>query len=345
MRPFGLDLSDAMIRLIVLEKKRKQWRVPIRAEIAVPEGIIVDGLIKNPGAAVDLLKELMAAAGSKQRQAIIALPERHTFIKQFPLPLDHGGSDEEAVHTEASQHLPYTWEEIYYDWKILGQTDTLGQQRIVFAAAPKTLVDSYLSVLDQAGIQAISLEIESVAVAQASFRSTESGTHLLLDLGRTRSTVILLQDGVVIFSATVRYAGKELNRFIADRLRITLTQAERAKVIFGVDQARGKGVLAKVLAPHLDVLVEKINDVLNFYQEHVVDHPPISTISVTGSGALLRGIDQALTARLGRPVVRRPSWVVEQLHLKDHQSLGELPYTYATAFGLALENVDDHAAT
>lgn len=333
-----------MIRLVVLEKRRKQWRMPIRAEIPVPEGVIVDGTIKNPGATVELLKELMAAAGLKQRQAIVALPERHTFIKQFPLPADHVGSTDEAVHTEASQHLPYTWEEIYYDWQILGQPDTLGQDRIVFAAAPKVLVDSYLSVLDQAGIQTTRLEIESVAVAQACFRAAETGTHLLLDLGRTRSTVILLQDGAVIFSATVRYAGKELNRYIADRLRITLSQAERAKTIFGLDPKRGKGVLAKVLAPHLGVLVDKINDVLNFYQEHIVDHPPISTIGISGSGALLRGIDQALSKRLGRPVTRRPSWVYDQLHINDRQPFAELPYTYATAFGLALENVLDHAA-
>src|SRR5512146_1708984 len=110
MRPFGLDLSDAMIRLVVLEKKRKQWRMPIRAVIPVPEGIIEDGLIKNPGATVELLKELMAAAGLKQRQAIVALPERHTFIKQFPLPTDHLGVNDDTIHTEASQHLPYTWE-------------------------------------------------------------------------------------------------------------------------------------------------------------------------------------------------------------------------------------------
>lgn len=343
MHPFGLDLSDAMIRLVVLEKKHKQWRMPIRGEIPVPEGIIVDGVIKNPHATVDLLKELLSATGLKKRQAIVALPERHTFIKQFPLPSGHVGTVEEAVHSEASQHLPYTWEEIYYDWQTLGSPDTLGQERVVFAAAPKSLVDSYLSVLDQAGIQTARLEIESVAVAQACFKPTEIGAHLLLDLGRTRSTVILLQDGIVIFSATVRYAGKELNRYIADRLRITLPQAERAKTIFGLDPKRGKGVLAKVLAPHLDILVDKISDVLSFYQEHVVDHPPIKTISISGSGALLRGIDQALSERLERPVTTRPSWIFEQLHIKDRQAFAELPYTYATAFGLALENVLDHA--
>lgn len=343
MQPFGLDISDAMIRLVVLEKKRQGWRMPIRAEIAVPEGIVTDGEIKNPGTLADLLRQLVAAAGPPARVANVALPERHTFIKQLMVSADQPDALEQAVQTEASQHLPYVWEEVYHDWQALGPPDSDGRRQILFGAAPTSLVDSYLSVLDQAGIEAARLEIESLAVARACLPDSETGTHLLLDLGRTRSTVILVHRQAVIFSATVRYAGKELNRFIADSLHLTLPQAERAKAIFGLDPERGKGILRKVLAPHVDVLVAKIKDVLAFYQEHVTDHPPISSVGITGSGAMVRGIEQALSTRLERPVVQRAAWVYAKLNLNDRQPAPELPYTYATAFGLALANFADHA--
>lgn len=343
MTPFGLDISDAMIRLVVLERKRREWRMPIRAEIPVPEGIIVDGEIKNPGATVDLLRQLLSATGPKLRQAIVALPERHTFIKEFSLVSNDITNLEQAVHDEASQHLPYAWDEVYHDWQHLEGTNALGQHRVLLGAAPKTLVDGYLTVLDQAGIETVRMEVESVAVARATIRPEEKGTHLVLDLGRTRSTIILLHEGIVIFSATIRYAGRELNRFIADSLKITMNQAERAKSIFGLDPRRGKGILKKVLSPQLDILVSKIHEVLDYYQEHIVDHPPLSSIAITGSGALLRGIDQALAASLDRPVTLRPAWIYEQLHVHDRQPFAELPYTYATAFGLALENFEDNA--
>lgn len=343
MAPFGLDMSDAMIRLVVLERQRRTWRMPIRAEIPVPEGVIVDGTIKNPGAVVEVLRELIQAAGPKLRQAVVALPERHTFIKQFSLSGDTHGNLADTIKAEAEQHLPYTWDEAYHDWATLRQTDSLGQLQILLGAAPKALVDSYLSVLDQANIEVVRFEPESLALSRACFRADETSAQLLLDLGRTRSTIILVHDGVVLFSATVRYAGKELNRFIADSLHISLTQAERAKSIFGLDPGRGKGVLGKVLSPQLDILVEKINDVIGFYQEHILNHPPIAAISITGSGAMLRGIDAVLASRLERPVTLRPAWVYEQLHTNDRQPFPELPYTYATAFGLALENFSEHA--
>lgn len=338
MLPFGLDISDAMIRLVVLSRSGRDWRMPIRAEIPVPEGLIVDGQIKNARGTADLLQELLAATGTKLRQAIVALPERHTFIKQFSVSAGPVDRLDDIVHTEAAQHLPYAWDEIYHDWQIVGPATETGEQRILLAAAPRTLVDEYVAVLDQAKIETVSLEIESVAIARATFPASDVGAHILLDLGRTRSTIILVLHGLVLFSATVRYAGKELNRYIADTLHISLSQAERAKSVFGLDGQRGKGVLKKVLAPQLHVLVDKVHDVLDFYQEHFPEHPPLQSISLTGSGATLRGIDLALSELLDRPVTVRPAWIYEQLHIADRQPSPELPYTYATAFGLALEN-------
>ncbi len=342
MSPFGLDISDAMIRLVVLDRKRGAWRMPIRAEIPVPEGVIVDGEIKNPGATVELLRELVKAASSKLRQAIVALPERHTFLKQLTVPAAQPDVLATAIHDEAGLHIPYAWEDIYHDWTLLDHHDNQTQREVIFGAAPKSLVDGYLSVLDQAGIQAISMEIESLAIARASYPPGTVGARLLLDLGRTRSTVMLVQDNAVRFSGTIRYAGKELNRYIADALRITPVQAERAKTIFGLDPSRGKGVLRKVLLNHLSVLVEKITEVSEYYREHIPDHPPIDTISITGSGATLRGIDHELGQLLKHRVELQPAWVYEQLPGHDRQTLVELPYTYATAFGLALVNFDTH---
>ncbi len=338
MLPFGLDISDAMIRLVVLSRTGHDWRMPIRAEIPVPEGLIVDGKIQHPDATADLLRELILATGTKLHQAILALPERHTFIKQFSVSAGPAHQLDDIVHAEATQHLPYTWEEVYHDWQVVGSPTDAGQQRILLAAAPRTLVDDYLNVLDLAKIDAVSLEIESVAIARATFPANDDGAHLLLDLGRTRSTIILVLHGLVLFSATIRYAGNELNRYIADTLHINLSQAERAKSVFGLDEQRGKGILKKVLVPQLQVLVEKIHDVLDFYQEHFPEHPPLQSIDLTGSGAVLRGIDTALSELLDRPVTIRPAWIYNQLHIADRQPAIELPYTYATAFGLALEN-------
>lgn len=339
MRPFALDLSDTILRLLTLEKTRNAWRLPVRAEIAVPEGMIVDGEIRQGPAVIALLKDLIKASGVKERQVIVSLPERHTFVKLISVAVADGGDRQQAIKDEATLHLPYSWDEVYFDFYQLPKKNSHGQIQVVFGAAPRAIVDSYLAVFDAAGLEVINLVIESLAIARAIISPTAAaGTFIILDLGRTRSTIILVNDGVVQLSATVRYAGKELNRYIADELKITIDQAERAKTIFGLDPKRGKGLLRHVLAPHIDTLAEKIKEIEDFYVEHFIDTKPVSAVYLTGSGAMLRHIDTELQSRLQQSVHIQPSWVVESARRADDSIDPATAYTYVTVAGLALEN-------
>lgn len=340
MRSQGLDISDSFIRLAVLERRHDQFRLPVRAEIPVPAGAVVDGELREPTQVTALLRQLFDAAGLRDRRPIVSLPERHTFIKLVPLDLNDASpaAVDKALQDVAEQHVPYPLEETTYDWQVLPKRNSLGQLQVLLGVAPKTLVDSYLQVLDQAGLDPLSLGIESIAMARATFRPRQTpGSHILLDLGRSRSTLTLVQDEVVQFSTTVRYAGKDLNHFIRDALGITDQQAEQAKSLFGLDPSRGKGVLRRVLLPQIDTLAKKVQELEDFYNEHYIDHQPIQHVALIGSGAMLRGIDQELGQRLSQPVQLQPTWVYEDLQRRDSSTPAEIGLAYATAIGLALE--------
>lgn len=339
MKIFGLDISDSVIRLAVLDRQRSKFKLPVRGEIPVPEGYIIDGDIKQPHDVSALLRQLMDAASPKTKYAVVSLPERHSFIKVLTLTRDDGELRESDVKAEVAQSLPYAWDELYTDWHVLPKRNSLGQVQVIFASAPKTIIDGYLQVLHDAGIEPVSLEVESVAIARALLpQDNHAGTEILLDMGRTRTSVALVHDGVVYFSTTLRYAGKDLNQYISDELHISDDQAERAKTLFGLDPKRGKGLLRKVLSPQLDILAAKIKEIESFYIEHFVDHQPIQRIILNGSGALVKDIDQALAERLDIPVVSQPSWISQELAVTPAQVGPDIGYQYTTALGLALEH-------
>lgn len=339
MHPFGLDLSDSLIRLAVIERVRKGWRLTVRGEIAVQPGLIIDGEIRKPDEVAHLLNQLIRAANPRTKQAIVSLPERHTFLKLITIKSGTGGSLTENIRTSASQHLPYNWDEIYYDWNVLSEKNSLGQTQVMIAAAPRTLVDTYMNVLTGIGLEPISYEIESLAIARATLTKDQlNGTYIILDLGRTRSTLMLAHKGIVKFSTTVRYAGRDLNKFIATELKITEDQAEKAKTLFGLDPVRGKGLLRHVLADQIDGLAKKVSEAEEFYSEHGNEQDPIAGVLLTGSGAMLRGIDQELAARLHHPVKLQPAWIIEELQRYDPNIGVEIGYTYSDVLGLALQN-------
>lgn len=334
----ALDMSDTILRLAMLERQRGGWRLPVRAELPLPPGLIVDGDIQQPTAVSQSLRQLHQAAGLKSRRIILAIPERHSFVKLLALPSNRAGSLAEAVRSAVTQDLPYSLEEVYWDWHDVRRRDSLNQSLALVGAAPKTTVDGYLRVVAAAGLEAARVEIESLAIARAQFGLAPPGdTRMILDLGRTRSTLILVDRGLVQFTSTIRYAGRELNRFIADELGVTADQAEKAKTVFGLDPQRGQGLLRRILSPHIDAVGTAIREAEKFYVEHMRDHQPIAAVHVTGSGALLRGIDAELRQRLDHEIVVQPSWVFQQLQRTDPALPVELGYTFTTVLGLGLD--------
>lgn len=339
MIPVAIDISDTIIRLVALERRRRSWKLKVRAEVPVPPGLINDGDIKRPDELSQLLKSIVDASDIHTQEMSITIPERHTFVKLISVPNNGVKDMRQAIASEITQHIPYELAEVYWDWYQVEHANSLGQPQVLIGAAPRRTVDEYLHLFDTAGLRLINAEIESIVIARAVLGpQPPDDARIILDLGRTRSTLILVDHGVVQFSSTIRYAGRELNRFIADELQISLEQAERAKTLFGLDPKRGKGLLRQVLSPHIDAIADGVAEVENFFQEHFVDHRPVSIIQLTGSGAMLRGIDTELQARLEQQVVISPSWIYQQLLKTDPTLPPELGYTHTTVFGLALQN-------
>lgn len=339
MQIFGLDLSDAWIRLALLSRRRSGLALPMRGEIAVPAGAIVDGEIQNPQVVTDVLRQLIQATGLRTHRAFVSLPERHTFIKAISIPADDSVALAQRVKEEALQHLPFAWEDMYFDFFLMPEALPDKRRAVIIGASSRALVDTYVKTLAAAGIEPVGLEIESLAIARATLQPNEDlPAAIVLDLGRTRSTLILVEHGALQFSATIRYAGKELNQYIRDELKITDEQAERAKRIFGLDEGRGKGVLRKVLMPQVAVLAAKVEEVEAYYHEHFPNPQPISKVFLTGSGALLRGIDRELSQAIHLPVELRPAWIMPSLLQADPKLNPDVGFTYATAFGLSLLN-------
>lgn len=336
MIPVAIDISDTLIRLVALERRGRAWKIHVRAEIPVSVDMINDGDIQQPQAVSQLLRSLVNAADVRAKDVAISLPERHTFVKLISLPEGSDHNLQAAVTTALSQHIPYAPEEVYWDWHRVEQVNSLGLPQALIGAAPRVTVDEYLNLFSQAGLRVDVAEIESIAIVRALFGpQPPDDARIVVDLGRTRSTLILVDRGVVQFSSTLRYAGRELNNFIASELHISAEQAERAKTLFGLDPKRGKGVLRAVLTPHIQAIADGIADVESFFQEHYVDHRPIAKLHLTGSGAMLRNIAEELQSRLQQEIIVEPSWMFKELTKSHHDLPAELGYTYTTAFGLA----------
>lgn len=342
--PFGLDISDLTLKLVSLKKRGKQIRLASFNQIKVPEGYFVDGEIKEKEKIIKLIKNLIETAQGekiKTPYVISALPETKTFIKLIEVPKSPNKEIYlEAVKEEIKQHIPFSLEEIYFDWQKIALRED--KMKILVTAVPKKIVENYLSLLKEADLKPLVLEPESISLCRALIKKGEptKGGLIILDIGAKRSSIVFFDQEIIQFTVSVPISGEKITKIISEKLKITFPEAEKTKIICGFDENKCKGVLKETLSPIMENLIRKINEARGFYKENHFppNHYKIVKILLCGGGANFKGIEKMLSRRLNLKVKKaNPLWQItfpKNLSLSQSEAL-----SYSTAIGLALRGM------
>jgi type IV pilus assembly protein PilM len=341
--PFGLDVSDLSLKLIALRKKGNQFYLTSYNQIKVPEGYFIDGEIKEKKKIANLIRKLIKEVkGEKIRTPyfISILPERKTFIKLIEVPRSQDDKvNPEDVEKEIQRHIPLPLEEIYFDWqKIAPRADKM---KILVSTAPKKIVEDYLSLFEEAEIKLVALEPEGASLTRALIKENylEEGV-IIFDIGAKRSSLVVFDRGTIQFTISAPISGEEITKTISQKLKISLDEAEKAKIVCGFSEKKCQGILEKILSGVVNNLVQKIEETQTFYKEDHLppNHRKITKVLLCGGGANFKGIEKILSKRLNLEVKKGNP--LQQITLSKGLSFTQSEaLIYTTAIGLALRGV------
>lgn len=257
--PLGLDISDLKLRLVQLQKNFKKIKIISFGEISVPEGYIVNGLIKEKDKVAELIKKLKSEVQGRrifQKRVIACLPEKQSFLKvellKDTLP--------ETITQAMKKDLPFALEEVYFDSHILHQQKDY--TIMAMGACKKQIVDSYLETLDKAGLIPEVLEIEAEAIARTLLPPKTTEPTLIIDLGHARTTLIIFFDNSVQFTTSFNSV---INSTGLDLMQLT----------------------------------GYIEQIINFYTGHLEKHEQVlKNILLCGSGAYTPQVIETLTQKI-----------------------------------------------
>lgn len=347
LRPFqnaiGIDISDGVVRMVQLQKKGKGFALRSVSARPVPAGFIQEGEIRNHDGVISVLKDLLAQPTFKHpssRAAIVCLPERKIFTKIIELPNVAPEQFTAALHDGLAQNIPLNLDEAYLDWQYVQLPDAKAKTvRVVVAVAPQLLVEGYCSVLESIGIIPLVFEPESAALSRVALDpKAPNGSHLIIDLGATRTGVIITEGDVVAYSSTLPLSGNHLTSMLQMKLGLAAEEAEEAKRICGLDPRKGKGAVRSILEPELKPLIQKIMEVVSFYEEHVSEAMRVQDITLVGGGARLIGLAPFIQSTLHLPV-RIGDWPA--IITPPPAPLDLVGPSYLTAVGLAMRGVQN----
>lgn len=366
--PFALDISELSFKIIKLKKDRKKIRLASFGEFVIPSGIIEDGEIKNEDSLSNIIRgSIKKTKGEKIKTKYVAvsLPEQKSFLQVIKLPKMTKQELNKAVKFEAENYIPLPLDEVYLDFQIIKSLKKdASHYNILIAALPKKIIDSYVSSIKKAGLIPVTLEIESQAISRALIKGKISQEPvLLIDLGATRTSVIIFSGSTVCFTTSIPISSQDFTKIIAKKLKVDLEKAEKLKRNFGLEVCQKITLRKKVksikfekefvedkrilesLAPLIINLTKEIKKYLNYCETHNIynfNNNHIKNIILCGGGANLKGLDKVLSLELGIPTVVGNPWA--NVFAEDYKEMKNLSYekslSYTTAIGLALRNIN-----
>lgn len=331
---FGLDISDTTVKIAQLRRSGRTFVAELIKEIIIPPGLVKNGEIQNIQQLASELIKLFSPFRKQLTDGVIAsLPESKTFIQTIVIPKSDGSTLPAQLAESLPEYLPLPLEEMYQDNAVIDETNNNWQ--IVIGAAPKTSVDNYIQLLESMHLIPVALDIQAMAIARTLLPAKEPRyrTRAIIDIGRHHASLIIHDQNTIQFTMSLPISGEQITDNIAKELNLSTDQAEKAKIICGLDPNKCEGVLRTVLEGIVDNLIKKISEARDFYQDHFINSRDIEEIILTGGGAYLLNLDQVLSEILKVPAKLGDPW--ENAHIASLPNL-KAPLQYSTVIGLAL---------
>lgn len=297
---FALDFADGAIHL--LEVKGKGARnVTAWANAEIPPGVMEDGLILDPPACAEAIRQAYASTlphPPRTRNVVAELPESQTYLAHFILDRSlRKKALEEAAFQQGERTIPVDFEEYVWDYQVLQTSSTMHE--ILFAAAPRALVRAYEQTLELAGLKLQVLELESLALTRALVEPSAlegDSAVVVLDIGGRTTLMALLDAAGLRFSLTLPIAGQALTRAIAESLDLSEEEAEKLKIKRGFSDKAAAHALRTALQPVEEELQRMCAEYTLGYGRKA------QKVILAGGSSALPGLERELGDKIGLPV-------------------------------------------
>jgi type IV pilus assembly protein PilM len=239
------------------------------------------------------------------------------------------------------ENVPIPAREAFFDYDILEGETTDHSLRVVVAAYARETILNYYDACVTAELTPVSFEVEAQAMARSLLPSATTGSHLLVDFGKTRTGVGIVHNGALMYTSTIEFGGNELSAVLRKELGITnedeLTKIKNTEgLIKGVKDTRSYEALISTVSVIKDELSQRIQYWhARDYKQH---DRRIQSVVLSGGSSNLNGLPEYLTEILGIPTTRGDVWqnafsidaFIPPIDLRHS-------YGYSTAIGLALK--------
>ncbi|MGH1428272.1 MAG: type IV pilus assembly protein PilM [Arenicella sp.] len=295
----GVDIGSSAVKCVELvgsanSPKVKAWGVePIEA------GTIEEGAIVQQDSVIASLDSLLNRCRIKTKNVAVAISSSHAITKVIAMPIDMTESDiEDQVEMEASHFVPYAIEDVNLDFQALGpsKSNPDNEQDVLIAACRTDIVDDYVSVIQEVGLQPTVVDIDTFALQRLfsnqrvpNISGKNSQAVAAFDVGVNSTKVVVFEGDEIIFSRQQKFGGSQLINLVRQEYGLGVSEA----LSILESESPPSDIVENVYQPFMSMAANEFNRALQFFYSSS-KHEDVSQLLFTGGVSGLPRFSEAM---------------------------------------------------
>ena len=293
-RTLILDCGASRTALGAFSRKGHRLRFDdYTVEIFPAQAVGEDHWLEHTRAALLKLRAKLKCGGP----VVLVLPAHLALTKLIKTPRVEPAKRAKVIRFEAEQSIPYALTDVVWDTVVAAEHDL--DLEVLLAATKLEAVEPLCAAVQEVGFEP-RLILPSPLATLAAFRLVHASPQepaLVLNLG-ARSTTLLHLEGRRFVARTIALGGQSITQQLAENQDCDFEEAERIKL-----SERSRNLRTDAMETIATRLAQEVTrSVLHFRRQSGLENPV--KIWLTGGGARLAGLGEALAAKLKVPVDR-----------------------------------------
>ena len=339
----GLDIGASAVRIAQVGGGRGGAALLSFAQVALPQGAVVDGEIQDAGPVSEAIAQVWKRAKIRGKRAVLGVSNQRVVVRQVDLPFLEEQEFRESLRFQAADYIPMSVEDAQLDFIVIDDYMTEAQDhmmRVLLIAAATDMVDQFVTTAMAGGVETTGVDLTPFAIARAVSASARgeagvAGSEAVIDVGAATTNILIHHNGEPRFVRILLVGGDDATKALAEELGVSFEEAEAVKLDLGRDV--GTDNARVLLTRQVATLVDEIRGSLDYYLSQE-DSEPVSSIVLTGGGSLTSGLSERLEQTLKTQVqIATP---LSQLNVSrsglTEEQVQQVQPVAAAAVGLAL---------
>ncbi|MCX6345344.1 MAG: type IV pilus assembly protein PilM, partial [Armatimonadetes bacterium] len=352
----GLDIGSHAVKGVEVFEHGSEIVVRSVGSAIIARGESTEG---PPAAAtVQAIRSLWSSAQFQSKSVVLAMPTHAVYTKWLHIEAADEDELEQTALAAAARGAPFPASDAITEMRVLSSRSTGSHTSyfVMLVAVSSSALDLMLDMVEMAGLEPIAVDIASAAALRCFGTQKKNVGPLWSDqpqahciIGACETTIAVVRGDALEFSRTVPVGGNDFTTCLEEHTGLSWPEAEMLKSGSGTRlNANGTmdviGNEGELLIPCDNVagrLAREIQRSLRFFTSQFAEGSYLGMIGATtlsGGGALLRGIDACLgTQGIDVAGVINPfAGLSVAADAAGIQRVGDHTPTYTTAVGLAI---------